>query len=409
MSEDTTNFQPLGRFKYAALMIGIISAILWVIGYTSDASVNHQQSMYSYLFGFIFWGSITIGCFGLTLLQGSLKASWAIPLIRIFEAAGGPGMLIVLLVLFIPIAMPSGLHAIYAWSNDAVIHADKIVASKTWYLNPTGFWVRTGIVFAIWIFWARLMRRSTHRQDETLSDKEWHFRSNWGSPGLVMFFVTVTLIATDWAMSLEPRYYSTIYPIIFTIGAALSAMSLAVLIVLYNSNKDPYRATVTPKLVKDFGNMFLALTMLWAYTTLSQFLITWQGNLPLETPYYINRTGGPIGSGAVPLDWNVLSNIVILFQFFVPFLALIAPRTKRVVRNLIWTAVLIGITRIFTVYWLIFPSVRHQGFGESLTHWTDYAAFLGIGGIWFAIFAYFLTKAPLMPRYDTRLLEVEHA
>jgi hypothetical protein len=171
-------------------------------------------------------------------------------------------------------------------------------------------------------------------------------------------------------------------------------MSLAVMIILLNVDKPPYRAIVTPKLTRDLGNVFLALTMLWAYTTLSQFLITWQGNLPLEVPYYINRTGGPIGSGH-GMEWNVLSSLVIIFQFFVPFLALIAPRTKRVVRNMIWVAITIFVVRIFTVYWLIFPDFRpNEGFG---------------GSIWLWAFLYNLTKAPLLPKYDTRLMEVEHA
>jgi hypothetical protein len=262
----------------------------------------------------------------------------------------------------------------------------------------------------MWLFWSYRMKSSSRRQDESQDMKEWSTRSNWGSAGLVMFFLTVTVIATDWLMSLEPKFFSTIYGIIFAINCALGAMSMAVLVVLYNSDKPPFRAIVTPKLTKDFGNVLLALTMLWAYTTLSQFLIIWQGNLPLEVGYYIKRSGQALFGGTNKLDWNVLSNLVLLFQFFVVFLALIAPRTKRVVRNLIWTAVTITVTRIFTVYWLIFPSVRTTGgLGGSLAHWTDYAAFFGIGGVWFAFFIFQFLKAPLLPKYDTRLMEVEHA
>lgn len=224
-----------------------------------------------------------------------------------------------------------------------------------------------------------------------------------------MFFITVSVVSTDWVMSLNPYYYSTIYGIIFAIGAGLSAMSFAILILLYNSDKPPFRGIVTPKLTKDLGNILLVLTMLWAYTTLSQFLITWEGNLPLEAPYYIHRTG-PVLFTTNRAEWNFLSNLVIFFQFFVPFLAMLAPRTKRVIRNMIWLAATIFVVRIFTVYWLVFPDLRPaEGFSGSLTHWTDYAAFFGLGGIWCWAFLYNLTKAPLVPKYDTRLMEVEHA
>ncbi len=408
MNEEATSLESLGKRQWSAGFIGIVGMILWAVGYF--AAPDHSQPLYGYLYGFIFWASLSIGCLGILILQGALKASWGVAVVRIMEAAAGPSMWLLLLVLFIPIAAPGiGMNVLYKWMDAAYMQADPVLRSKVFYLNGPGFWIRTLVAGLLWVIWAGILKRSSRRQDESLDKKEWDLRASWGAVGLVMFFITVTMISTDWVMSLNPFYFSTIYGIIFAIGAGLSAMSMAVLIILLNIDKPPYRAIVTPKLTKDLGNVFLALTMLWAYTTLSQFLITWQGNLPLEVPYYMHRSGGPIGSGK-GLEWNVLSNLVILFQFFVPFLALIAPRTKRVVRNMIWVAITIGIVRILTVYWLVFPDLRpNEGFGGSLGHWTDYAAFFGIGGIWAWAFLYNLTKAPLVPKYDTRLMEVEHA
>ncbi|HEY3782772.1 MAG TPA: hypothetical protein VGL56_16945 [Fimbriimonadaceae bacterium] len=410
MNEDTASFDRMRRLGWVAVLVGIIAIIAWMFGYMADPSDNHQQAMYGYLFGFVFWGSTTIGAFGMMLLQGSIKSSWGISIVRVMEAAGGPVMLALVLILFLPIALPNiGLDAIYKWTDMGFMQSDAILSKKLFYLTERGFWMRTLIIVGIWAVWSFLLKRSSLRQDKSLDKKEWGLRSNWGSPGLVMFFITVSVISTDWVMSLQPKYFSTIYGIIFAIGCGLSAMSLAVLIVLYNSNEAPFRQIVTPKLVRDYGNFLLTLTMLWAYTTLAQFLITWEGNLPLEVPYYIRRSGQTFFGGH-GVDWNVLSNLVMIFQFFVPFFALIAPRTKRVVRNLIWLSVTIWITRIFTVYWLIFPDVRPlEGFGKSLGHWTDYAAFLGIGGIWFSVFVFQYLKVPFIPKYDTRLMEVEHA
>lgn len=317
-------------------------------------------------------------------------------------------MLIVLFVMLLPIAFR--LDDIYKWTDQTLMHSDEVMKEKLFYLTTNGFWWRAIVIIGMWLLFSFLLTRSSRRQDTSKQMKEWWLRSNWGTPGIVMFFITISLISTDWVMSLEPKYFSTIYGIIFGIGSALTAMAFATLILLMNSDQPPFRAIVTPKLTKDLGNFYLCLTMLWAYTTLAQFLITWEGNLPMESSYYIHRTGADLFAGQNHVDWNVLSNIVIWFQFFVPFVALIAPRVKRVVRNLIWTSVLIFIVRIFTVYWLIFPGIRTaDGFGGSLMHWTDYAAFLGIGGIWFFLFTRQFIRAPLLPKYDTRLMEVEHA
>ena len=38
-------------------------------------------------------------------------------------------------------------------------------------------------------------------------------------PGLVLYVLTVTLAAVDWVMSLDPDWYSTIYGLLFVVGA----------------------------------------------------------------------------------------------------------------------------------------------------------------------------------------------
>src|SRR5205085_4041603 len=84
MEDERPSLDRLTRLGWGTMVVGIIAIIVWFVGVFTDPT--HQQAMYSYLFAFIFWGSITIGAFGLMLLQGSLKASWGIPIIRILEA-----------------------------------------------------------------------------------------------------------------------------------------------------------------------------------------------------------------------------------------------------------------------------------------------------------------------------------
>ena len=42
----------------------------------------------------------------------------------------------------------------------------------------------------------------------------------------------------------------------------------------------------------DWGNLTLALVMLWTYFAFSQYLIIWSANLPEETTWYVARTRG---------------------------------------------------------------------------------------------------------------------
>jgi hypothetical protein len=62
--------------------------------------------------------------------------------------------------------------------------------------------------------------------------------------------------------------------------------------------------------------------------------------------------------------------------------------------------------RMVDLYWLIAPDFRKGAFGLS---WMDFAAPVGIGGIWLAYFLIQLAKRPLMPIHDPHLAEaLEH-
>ena len=62
--------------------------------------------------------------------------------------------------------------------------------------------------------------------------------------------------------------------------------------------------------------------------------------------------------------------------------------------------------RFVDLYWLVAPDFRKGAFGVS---WMDFAAPVGIGGIWLAYFLMQLEKRPLMPLNDPHLEEaLEH-
>ena len=46
-----------------------------------------------------------------------------------------------------------------------------------------------------------------------------------------------------------------------------------------------------PKFQLDMGTLMLAFTLFWSYTSFSQFMLVWIGNLPEEIPFYLKRSG----------------------------------------------------------------------------------------------------------------------
>lgn len=388
----------LGRIAPVAVLLALAGTVATGVLLLSPAS---QLPMFgSYLFGLIFWLGITLGFFGLSLLHHTIRPSWSVPLLRMLEAGGGLVAFLTMAVLFIPILV--NLPTLYEWARPEVVAAEPVLKHKANYLNPGFFAVRFIGYFAIWGFWAWFMRKSTLKQDETKNFKLETGRSSWGAPGLLLFFITTTFAFTDWVMSLEPHWYSTIYGVWSSVSAGLGALGLVAALFLANSKKDPYSSVISPKLSTDIGNMLFVLTLLWAYTSISQFLIIWNGNLPETAVYFRVRS---------EFGWNFIGLTLIVGQFLLPFMWLLAPRAKKYPSLLLRIAAWIFVMHVIDVYMVVVPALPvphghpHRAVGENLLF--DAIAFVTVGAFWFAAFASQLRKAPLLPAYDNRLQEAQ--
>jgi hypothetical protein len=141
--------------------------------------------------------------------------------------------------------------------------------------------------------------------------------------------------------------------------------------------------------------------MVWAYVALSQFLIQWSGNIPAEVGYYSVR-----GEGI----WKFISGGVIFGQFFIPFLCLLAPRTKNP-KMLRAVCIWIILMRLLDLFWAIVPSfTTEQGnfFEVNMVFIVEcLVAVLGLGGIWFTVFTRVLKSADLVPNHPIPFMDEE--
>jgi hypothetical protein len=142
--------------------------------------------------------------------------------------------------------------------------------------------------------------------------------------------------------------------------------------------------------------------MFWGYITLSQFLIIYAANQPESTEYYIVRSAH---------GWPTLMMITAIAQFFIPWLSLLAPRAKKTIWMLLTITSVILLARFVDLYWIVMPAMREI----PTPQWTDFAALIGIGGIWFTVFGWQLGKAPAVANHPVRAEEeieeeaVQHA
>lgn len=356
--------------------------------------------MQAYLFGWVFWTTITLGFFAMTLLHHTVRGSWGLPILRLFEA--GNKLMPLMGLLFVPVILymlSSDGHYLYHWLEPG---NDPILLRKTFYLNKWFFIGRQVFYFLTWTALAVALNNSSRRQDKTGDEREAQFRTNLAAPGLVWFVISVTAAYTDWVMSLDPHWFSTIFPSWFVVGMGLACFSFSTFVVAKRAaaGQQPWRDIITynKQFMRDMANFMIAFTMLWAYFSISQLLIIWSGNLPEETTYYVVRHTG---------FWRTIGTSLIGLQFIVPLICLLSGRTKTRPGYLMAVSALIFVMRIVDISWTVIPffgTRENPTPGDTIIFSLSAFAVFGLG--WLALFSWLQKGASPVPTHDPRLEEM---
>ena len=373
----------LSRLRGRSMVLAVVGLVLMAIGWITQGK---DQFLQSYLIGFIFWMGITMGSLALLMVQYLSGGAWGLVSRRIFEAATRNFPL--MLVLFLPIAL--NLPVLYEWVRPEAAH-DPQIREKAAYLNAGFFYARALIFFAIWGILAFLFNRWSKEQDDNAprlpGPTDGRFRVLSG-PGLILYMLTLTFMSVDWIMSLAPHFYSTIFGVLMLGGQGLSTLAFTILILAALMRFRPLSDVVEPDHFHDLGKLLLAFTMLWAYFNVSQLIIIWSGNLPEEIPWYLERLQGA---------WAPVAVIVLIGHFFLPFGLLLSRNLKRRPHLLSKLALYILVMRAVDLVWTIGPVFRPD---SAMVHWLDFAAVLGIGGVWLTLFLSTLGTRALLPAHD---------
>lgn len=384
--EPSTSFN---RYMRAFLIAGLVAVALSLLG----AVVTPQQFFQSYLFAYVFWIGLVIGSLAMLMMQYVTGGAWGIILRRVLEAVTRTMPLMILL--FLPLLF--GLHRLYIWTHSDVVATNALVQHKHAFLNIPFFLVRAVIYFACWIIFTYLLNRWSRRQDENGEPRLAWWLEHISGPGLFALAITLTLAIIDWVMTVEPEWYSTIYPVIYLAGDALAALAFGIGIVLLLSRSAPFVHILRPKHWRDLGNLLLTFVMLWAYCAFSQYLLIWSGNLRDEIKWYLPRKSG---------GWGWIALALILFHFSIPFFMLLSRQVKERRFWLLSVVVIVLVLRFVDIYWFVAPAFSPFHFTVS---WLDFVIPIGMGAIWLAFFMMQLAKRPLLPLNDPYAQEALNA
>jgi hypothetical protein len=362
-----------------ALVIGIISIVISLIGAVS----NSTRFFHSYLFSYMFWLDLPLGSLTLLMMYQLTGGTWGAASRRIFEASAQT--ISMMAVLFLPILL--GMHEIYPWLSGPMALDPKVI-HKASYLNSTGFTIRAIFYFLSWILLTHFLRKWSNGIEEGQPIETRAKARSLSAGGLVLYVLTATFAAFDWQMSLEPKWYSTIYGMVFCAAQGLSAFAFGTIVFVWMTRRSIYAHLFPNKTKRDLGRLLLAMVMVWAYLSFMQFLVVWMGNLPEESVWFIHRTHG---------GWQMVAVALMTLQFGLPFGALLFRGTKDhlpLLGAVSWLTLLI---RVCDHYWTIMPSLYPD---HIELHWQDATTLIGLGGLWIAAFFHYLKKQPVFATKD---------
>lgn len=366
-------------------VMALIGAGAFVFGLTQDA----QTAWVSYVANWLFFSSVAMGAVMLAVVTTIVKARWNWSLRRV--SGSFAAFLPVAFVLLLP--MLFGLRENYFPWIEEMAH-DPILQEKQAYLNIpfllTRQLVGVGVLFGLAVYFAYLQVRPDlglvggEKTDERRAT--WHERLTTGwagqeseevrswrrmgklAPALALAYAAVmSVIVYDWAMTLEPHWFSTLFGGWYFMGAFWGGIAATAVAGVWLRGKHPdFRTHIGLQQRHDIGKLAFAFCVFWAYLFWSQYLVIWYGKLPWEQAWMIHRAGPP---------WGALSALTIVLCFVVPFAGLIGRQAKLKPRLLatFTTVILLGLW--LERYMLVAPSLWKQG--DPVFPW--YHPLIGVG------------------------------
>jgi len=333
-------------------------------------ALDRAQFFRSYLVGFAFSFTIVIAALFFVMVQYLTGSAWSVTVRRFME-----NIMITMpttLILFIPIAL--GLSDLYPWTDHAMVAKDPVLRLKTSFLNEQAFITRAYVYIALWSIWAFALYKNSVKQDTEKSVQQMHVASRWSAPGLFLAVVVGSLAAFEWLMSLDPKWYSTIFGLFILSGGAVSFFATLTLICLAFRRAGVLSHSITIEHYHDLGKWMFSMTAFYTYIAFSQYLLIWYANIPEETIWFRNRLEG---------SWLYISIFLPFGCFFIPFFTLLARRAKRNLTILSTMAIWILAVHYIDMYYVIMPTFFKKG---PELHWLDLATVVAVASTFGLVF-----------------------
>ena len=344
------------RGFFTVHVLALMALVLGIAGCVAGAVINAADFFRAWLCTYLFWLGLPLAGSTLVMVHDLTGGNWMASARPALNAA----------ILTMPLAtlagIPAfiGLGALYSWVHPAAS------LTNTFYLNPAMFWLRYGIYVVLWNLLAAFALWAPRGEMAPIPPA-----LSWLSAlGLVILAFSAGFASIDWILSLEPKFWSSVFSYIVASGWFNTGLAIVLLVVAGGGD---FSVGKRRDHMADLAAILLGTTIFWAYVEFCQFLIIWESDLKSEIPYYLTRITG---------IWQAALYVWIAFGFVVPFFVLLWRPSKRSRGVVAIVCGLLVLSRVAENWWFVIPEFPHAG-----PFWLDVAAILALGGPMALIFA----------------------
>jgi hypothetical protein len=242
-----------GKYGYVLTGAGLILVVLSFIFDPLRATFN-SLIVFTFLMGL---GLCSLLLIAIEYLSGAV---WSVPFRRIAEFLAP-------LIFIAPVfAIPAiiNIHDVFLWAHPGVLDEDTILKLKSPYLNETFMLIRLAAIIIIMLIFAWRIIGNSSKQDKNPDQKFTKRNIRLSAIFIPFFAVSITIIAVDWIMSLEPHWFSTIFGVYFFAGSLVTTFSTVALLSIMLKNIHAYPSEITKDHFYNHGAFIFAFVNFWA-------------------------------------------------------------------------------------------------------------------------------------------------
>jgi len=340
------------------LGLGVLLALAgFGIGFSGALGTTLAHALGAYLVGTMAVLAVCIGATIFLMIFHLVNAGWTATLRRQFENIMSflPFAWLMLLPLLILEIANDGV--LFRWMH-ADFAGDYLLQKKsTYFFFPAGsdsnafpafFVIRYLAYGAFWFYVTSKLLKWSGEQDRTGSaepSSKARFMCAWALP---LMALSTAFVAFDFLMTLDFKFFSTMWGVYYFAGAAFASIATVSLICNFLLRKGKMRGLVTTEHFHDLGKLQFSFTVFWAYIAFSQYFLIWYANIPEETSFFLHRKEH---------GWKALGIFLIVGHFVAPFLIILSRHVKKNLGLMLVMSVWCLLAHIMDMFWIVRPMV----------------------------------------------------